>query len=228
MVGTIVNAIAIIIGGAIGSQLRHGIPERMKETLMQGMSLAVVVIGISMGLQTKDFLVVIVALVLGGVLGEALRIENGLTSLGHSLEARVKTEGGIARGFIAASLVYCVGAMAIMGALQDGLTGDHSTLFAKAMIDGISAVILASTLGIGVAFSSLPVFAWQGLIAATAHWVAPFLSAAVVTEMTAVGGLLLMAVGTNLLNMTKIRVGNLTPSIFVAGLIVIIRAALHF
>lgn len=228
MIGTIVNAIAIIVGGVVGTFLRHGIPERMKETLMQGISLAVVVIGISMGLQAKDFLVVIGALVLGGIVGEWLRIEDGLTSLGHSLEARIKTEGGVAKGFIAASLVYCVGAMAIMGALQDGLTSDHSTLFAKAMLDGISGIILASTLGVGVAFSALPVFAWQGLIALTAHWVGPYLSSAVVAEMTAVGGLLLIAVGTNLLNMTKIRVGNLTPSIFAAALIVTIRTALHF
>lgn len=228
MIGTIVNAIAIVIGGVVGTLLRHGIPERMKETLMQGISLAVAVIGISMGLQTKDFLVVIGALVLGGVVGEWLRIEDGLTSLGHSLEARVKTEGGVAKGFIAASLVYCVGAMAIMGALQDGLSGDHSTLFAKAMLDGISAIILASTLGVGVAFSSLPVFVWQGFISLTAHWIGPLLSTAVVGEMTAVGGLLLIGISTNMLNITKIRVGNLTPSIFAAALIVIVRTALHF
>lgn len=228
MIGTIVNAAAIIVGGLIGSLLRSGIPDRIKDTLMQGISLAVILIGIRMGLQTQDFLIVIGAIVLGGMAGELLRIEDGLTWLGHSLEARVKTEGGIAKGFIAASLVYCVGAMAIMGALQDGLTGDHSTLFAKAMLDGISAVILASTIGVGVAFSSLPVFAWQGLIAMTAHWIGPFLNAAVVTEMTAVGGLLLAAVGTNLLNLTKIRVGNLTPSIFAAAAIVLIKSALHF
>jgi uncharacterized membrane protein YqgA involved in biofilm formation len=228
MIGTIVNALAIIVGGIVGTLFRGGIPERMKETLMQGISLAVVIIGTSMALQAKDFLTVIGAMVIGGVVGEWLRIEDGLAALGHRLEQRIKTEGGLARGFIAASLVYCVGAMAIMGALQDGLTGDHATLFAKAMLDGISSVILASTLGIGVSFSALPVVAWQGLIALTATWIAPILSPDVVTAMTAVGGLLLMGVGTNLLNVTRIRVGNLTPAIFAAALIVIARAAFGF
>ncbi|GHU79742.1 membrane protein [Clostridia bacterium] len=221
MIGTIVNALAILAGGGLGLLLRGVSPERFRVTIMQGLALAVVLIGIQGALKTNDIMCVITSLVLGGLLGEALRIESRLESLGdaarrllshNSTDNTNNIDSSFTEGFLTASLVYCVGAMAIIGSLEDGLTGAHSTLFAKSALDGVSAIFFASTLGPGVLLSALPVFVYQGLISLLAHALSPLLTSTAMAEMSAVGGLLIVGIGLNLLNIVKIRVGNMLPA----------------
>ncbi|MCL6558277.1 MAG: DUF554 domain-containing protein [Firmicutes bacterium] len=217
MTGTIVNAAAIIFGAAFGLLFKRGIPERVSCTIMQGIGLAVILVGLSMALQTKQILVVILSLVLGGLTGEILNIEGGLDRLGKWLESKVGGgTGDVGRAFVTTSLIYCVGAMSIMGSIEDGLNKNPQILFTKSALDGISAVVFASTMGIGVAFSAFPVFIYQGSITLLAALIKDLLSPAAVSEMTAVGGLLIVGIGLNILNIKKIKVGNLLPSIFYA------------
>jgi uncharacterized membrane protein YqgA involved in biofilm formation len=165
MLGTIVNAIAIIIGGTAGVFLKKGIPEKYKDAIMQGIGLSVLIIGLSGALKTENILLLVFSTVVGIIIGEATKIEDKLENLGKWLENRFgDKEGGIVKGFVTASLVYSIGAMAVMGALESGLTGNHGILFTKSLLDGVTAIIFASTLGIGVVFSSAVIFVYQGLI----------------------------------------------------------------
>ena len=220
MLGTIVNAITVVIGGLLGALVRGSLPERTKETILNALGLAVVLIGFSMGIRTENLLVVLGSLVLGAALGEWLDIEAWLLRVGQSLEARfAKGDNRLAQAFVTTTLIYCVGAMAITGSLESGLTGNHATLYAKAMIDGISSVIFASTLGIGVAFSGISILLYQGSITLLASTVAPLLTPGAIREMTATGGVIIVAIGLNVLGIKKVRVGNLIPAVFFALLI---------
>ncbi|SHF02644.1 hypothetical protein SAMN02745218_01299 [Desulfofundulus australicus DSM 11792] len=221
MVGTFINVAAICTGALLGALFKKGIPQRVGDTVMQGLGLAVILVGAQMALQTRNPLIVIGSLALGGVAGAGLDIEGRLESLGRRIEARFgrSGEGGLAYAFVTTSLIFCVGAMAVMGSIEDGLTGNPRTLIAKAMLDGIAAVIFASTMGIGVFFSAIPVFIYQGSITLAARLVGAGLSPWVVSELTATGGLLIVAIGLNLLQVTRIKVGNLLPAIFIAAII---------
>ena len=216
MLGTIANALAIIVGGLIGLLFGKGIAEKYKQTILQGVALSVILIGWKSALATDQLLIVIISMVAGATIGEGLNIEGRLERLGQWLEARVSAGPGssLARGFVTASLVFCVGSMAIVGSLESGLTGNHQTLFAKSILDGVISIVFASTMGAGVLFSSAAVFFYQGLITLAAVFLKPLLAAATVAQMTAVGGLLIVAIGLNMLGMVKIRVGNLLPAIF--------------
>lgn len=216
MLGTIANALAIIVGGLIGLLFGKGIAEKYKQTILQGVALSVILIGWKSALAADQLLIVIISMVAGATIGEGLNIEGRLEWLGQWLEARVSAGPGssLARGFVTASLVFCVGSMAIVGSLESGLTGNHQTLFAKSILDGVISIVFASTLGAGVLFSSAAVFIYQGLITLAAVFLKPLLAAATVAQMTAVGGLLIVAIGLNMLGMVKIRVGNLLPAIF--------------
>ncbi|MDI3480841.1 MAG: uncharacterized protein PWQ97_496 [Tepidanaerobacteraceae bacterium] len=218
MLGTIVNAASIIIGAIMGNFLKGGFPENIKSTIMQGLSITVMLIGLSMALKSQNLLVVTLSIVIGAVLGEVLRIEHRLKQLGQSMERRFGNgDGDFTRAFVSASLLYCVGAMAIMGSLESGLTGNHTTLFIKSILDGVSAVVFSSSLGLGVAFSALPVFLYQGSITLAASYIKVFLTDTIIREMTATGGLLIFAIGINMLGIdVDIKVGNLLPAIFVA------------
>lgn len=216
MTGTLVNAMAIIMGGLIGVSLRKGIQPRYKTIIMQAISLTVVLIGIRSALNTSDLLAVIVCMALGSLLGEAMGIENRLEALGGRVEKRYgrASESGFAKGLVTASLVFCVGSMAIVGSLESGLTGNHETLFAKSLLDGITSVVFASTFGGGVIFSAVPVLVYQGAITLGASMLKPFLTADVIAQMSGVGGLLIAAIGINMLEVARIRIGNMLPSIF--------------
>lgn len=219
MLGTIVNTIAIIVGAALGKWVGGALKDEIQKVVMQAIGLGVILVGLTMAITTKNIMVVLVSLVLGGFIGELLAIELQLERMGQALERLVsngKSETNFVKGFVSASLLYCVGAMAIMGSLESGLTGQHTTLFAKSLLDGVSAVILASSLGWGVAFSALSVFVYQGSITMMAGWLATFLTESVVTEMTSVGGLLIFAIGLDLLGIKKFKIGNLLPAVFVA------------
>jgi uncharacterized membrane protein YqgA involved in biofilm formation len=215
VLGTVVNAIAIVAGSLIGLLFRGGIPQAYNQTVMQAIGLAVILIGFKGALKGENFLLIILSLAIGAVLGEGLKIEAHLERLGQWLQRRFAVAGdGIARGFVTASLLFCVGSMAIVGALESGLSGDHQTLFAKSVLDGITAIIFASTLGIGVIFSAAAVFLYQGLITLTASSMREFLVPETIRQMTAVGGLLIIAIGINILEIKRIRVGNMLPAIF--------------
>lgn len=218
MVGTLINTVAILVGTALGLLLRKGIPERLRETVVQGQGLCVILIGLSGALKTGDTLCVIICMVAGALIGAAINIEKRLNDLGAFLERKVTRgqgeTGSVAKGFVSASLLFCVGAMAIVGAMDSGLRGDHSTLIAKSALDGISAIFFASSLGIGVGLSAFAVLIYQGAIALLAMWIEPLLTETVITEMSAVGGLLIAGIGLNMIYDKHIPVGNLLPAIF--------------
>lgn len=229
--GTIVNTAAIIAGGLLGCMLPR-VSDGVRRTVIQGLGLALIVLGVTMALETANILIMITSLVSGGLLGEWIKIEDRLLRLGAWLERTVqrytkasegKGKGSIAEGFVTATLVYVIGAMAILGALDGGLRNDHTILYTKSMLDGVSAVIFASALGIGVIFSSIPVFLYQGSIALAASFIYMFVTEAQmlgwIAEVTAVGGVLIIGIGLNILEIKKINVANLLPSLLIAVMI---------
>lgn len=218
MLGIWVNFAVVVIGGLIGCLLRGGINEKYQKTINNGLGLCVVCIGMSGALGTKDMLVVIISIAIGAVLGEWMRIEDGLDRLGDWAQKRfAKGDSGFATGFVNATLLFCVGAMAVVGSLEAGLQNKADTLLAKSALDGVSAVIFASTFGPGVIFSAIPLTLYQGGIAALSGVLAPFLTDPLINEMSAVGSVLIIAIGLNMMNLPKerIRVGNLLPAIFI-------------
>jgi len=229
--GTIVNTVAIIVGALLGSRLTR-ISDGVKNTIMQGIGIAVCILGIMMALKTEQFIIVLASLVIGGILGEWLHIDKGLDNIGKWLESRFGQKGNknLATGFVTATLVYCIGAMTILGALDSGLRGNHDILYTKSILDGFTSIIFASTLGIGVIFSAIPVFFYQGLIALGATFITLFVSDqllnAIIVEVTAVGGILIVGIGLNILEIKKINVANLLPSLFVAAFAVWILSKL--
>jgi uncharacterized protein len=232
LLGTIVNGICIIIGTLLGVFL-HRIPENMKGTVMKAIGLTVVVLGLQMGLKSENFLIVIISLALGAAWGEWMNLEDKLNALGAWLEKKLgsKKETSISQGFVTATLIFVIGAMAVIGALDSGIRGDHDVLYTKSIIDGFTSLILTTTLGIGVMFSAVPVMLYQGLIALFAtqihQWVPQELMDAYIVEMTATGGIMIFAIGLNLIGITKIRVANLLPGILVVAMVVGIIHAYH-
>ena len=217
MLGTIVNCITVIIGSLLGVLCKKGISERFNTVIMQGLALCVLYIGISGVLGGQNVLVAIISMAIGAVLGEALNLDARLESLGKRLEKTAcgkSGDGSIAKGFVAASLLFCVGAMSIVGSIQGGLTGDHRTIFAKSLIDGIAAIVLASTMGFGVIFSALFILVYQGGIALCAGFIQPLLNDWIIAEMSCVGSLLIVGLAFNMLGITKLKVMNFVPAVF--------------
>ncbi|MDH3328047.1 MAG: DUF554 domain-containing protein [Desulfobulbaceae bacterium] len=218
MLGTIANALAIIAGSLLGFFFSKGIPDNYKEIILSAVGLSVILIGIKSALVSDSLMVVIFSVILGALLGEGMKIEKRLERFGTLLErmvaARSSDSSSFARGFVTSSLVFCVGSMAIVGSLESGLTGSHQTLFAKSVLDGVTSIIFASAMGVGVMFSSVAVFLYQGVITLTAVFMKDFLVPETIAQMTSVGGLLIVAIGLNMLKITIIRVGNLIPAIF--------------
>ncbi len=216
LVGTLVNIATIVVGCTIGVLLKKGLPERITKALMVAVGLAVVYIGIDGSLSGDNMLVTVLSLVIGTVIGELLDIDGRLNRLGEKIQskfAKGANDSTVAQAFVSASLLFCVGAMAIVGSLQSGINGDHTTLFVKSILDGISSIVFAATLGVGAILSIVPLFLYQGSIALLAQFVEPYLTDAVIAEMTCVGSLLILALAFNLLNITKIKVANLLPAI---------------
>jgi uncharacterized membrane protein YqgA involved in biofilm formation len=224
LLGTIVNALAIILGTLLGKFLTR-IPETVKVTVMQAIGLSVILLGVQMGLQSENFVLVIFSLVLGGILGELMDFDGKLNALGRWLEIKVGAgHGSIAEGFVTATLIFVIGAMGILGSLDSGIRNDHRVLFTKSLLDGFMSLLLTTTLGIGVLFSSVPVFLYQGAIALGATQIERFvpeqLMNQLITEMTATGGVMIMAIGINLLEIKMIRVANLLPGIVVVIILI--------
>lgn len=218
LIGSLVNGVTIVIGSLIGLMWRN-IPSNIKSTVLHAISLAVVIIGTGMALKSNQILIVIFSLAFGAVLGEYWDIEGKLNRLGTWIETKMgaASQGTITKGFVTATLVYCIGAMSIVGAIDSGLRQDHQILYTKSMLDGFTAIIFSSTLGIGVLLSFIPVVIYQGTITLFAIMITKYISTlllnSIIAELTATGGILIMAIGLNLLEVTKIKIGNLLPSI---------------
>lgn len=227
MTGTIINIIAVLAGGTIGLLFGSRIPERFKSTIIAGMGLFTVVMGVQMFLKSENQLIVLGAMLLGTIVGEWLAIEDRLQDFGLRLEKRFSSdsENGagsrFVRGFMVSSLLFCIGPMAILGSIQDGLTGDYNLLAVKSTLDGFASVAFASTLGVGVMFSSIIILIYQGGISLLAGALSAIISDPMMNEMTATGGVILAGLGiSNLLEIKKIRVGNFLPALVIAPLIV--------
>jgi uncharacterized membrane protein YqgA involved in biofilm formation len=224
LLGTIVNGIAIIAGTFLG-KVMHRIPEKVKTLVLQSIGLAVVILGVQMGIKSEQFLIVILSLLFGSIIGEYMDLDGKLNRLGFWIERRMgSTDGGIAKGFVTATLIFAIGAMAIIGALDSGLRGDHQVLFTKSLLDGFTSIVLATTLGVGVLFSAFPVMIYQGTIALFAtqieRWIPDQIMDAFIIEMTSAGGIMILAIGLNMLEITKIRVANMLPAILVVAILV--------
>ena len=230
LLGTLVNGLLIIIGVMIGKLLNR-IPESMRTTVMYAIGLSVIVLGLQMGLKSENFLIVIISLVMGAVFGELMQLEEKLNQLGLWLERKMGSvgstgKGSIAEGFVTATLIFVIGAMAIIGALDSGIRGDHDVLYTKGLIDGFTSIILTTTLGVGVIFSAITVMLFQVIIALFATQINTFIPQVLmdqfIVEMTATGGVMIFAIGLNLTGLVKIKVANLLPAIVVTGMIVTI------
>lgn len=229
--GTIINVGAVLVGTTLGSLAGAKLPEQARQTVLHGLGALTVVIGISMALQSKNLLIVMGAVLLGIVAGELLKIEHRLSRLGDRIQARLARHSGsstISVGFVTASLLFCIGPMAVIGAVNDGLRGDISLLAMKSVLDGFSSLALSSALGWGVGLSALSVLVYQGSITAAAGVVQQVMSDAMITELTATGGVLVLALGVRLLELKDIRVGNMLPALVFAPLIVAIVHALGY
>lgn len=219
LLGTIVNVAAIIAGSLLGLVIGKRVRERYKISLMQALGLSVIFVGLKSALSCDAVFLVIVSMAIGTLLGEWLNIEKKLEDTGQWVHAKLsRANGHFTEGFVTASLLYCVGSMAVVGSLESGLSNMHQTLYAKSMLDGTTAVLFASALGIGVAFSAIPVFLYQSAIVLSAALLRPYLTPEVITQMSGVGGLLIIAIGISILEIKKLRLGNMLPAIFMPPL----------
>ncbi len=241
--GTLINVVTVLLGGALGLLLGTRLPQRVRETIMHAIGLLTLVLGVKLALETSNVLIVLGSLLLGGIAGELLGIEERLDRLGRWFELRTTaraSEVGLeetsrprghassrfSRAFLTASLLFCVGPMTILGSIQDGLRSDYALLAIKATLDGFSALAFASTLGPGVMLSAGTVLLYQGALTAAAGWASRVLSDPMIAEMTATGGALMLGLGLGLLEVKRIRVGNLLPALLLAPLLVALVTAL--
>ncbi len=216
MTGVLVNFAAIFFGGSLGIIFKKFIKETYAEGIMTGVGLCVMIIGISSALEHENLLLMVFSIVLGTLIGEILKIEDRLNKIGDFMGRKLERRGDssdFSVGFVTTSLIYCVGAMAILGSLEAGLTGDNSTLYAKSILDGITAILFASTLGIGVLFSSVSVFVYQAILVLASQALKPIFTDIMITELSAVGGIMILAIGINILGIKKIKIGNMLPAL---------------
>lgn len=232
--GTLINGAFIIIGSTLGLFFTK-IPEKYKETVMQGIGLAVILIGLQMAFTTESILIVLISLLSGALIGEFLNIEEWLNRLGMWIGSKFTTKTNsntVSQAFVTATLMYTIGAMAVIGALDSGVRGDHEVLITKAILDGFTSLVLTTTLGYGVILSFIPVVLYQGTIALLAtqieNWIPKEILNGLITELTAVGGLLIVAIGLNVLKLMNIRIGNLLPSIVTVVFVYYISILISF
>jgi uncharacterized membrane protein YqgA involved in biofilm formation len=235
MTGTLINVIAILVGGTVGMQLGDRLPPRLQETVMNGLGLMCLVLGLSMALQSQNLLIVMGSVLLGGIVGEWWRIEDGLAAVGRWLEDRFGRPEDAAHGrsimraFVTTSLLFCVGPLAVVGAILDGLTGNFQPLAIKSTLDGFASLAFGASLGPGVLFSAVPIFIYQGSLSLAARLFGASLSGVTadtpaVVELSATGGVLIVAIGLVILDLKQIRVGNFLPALLIAPLTVILLA----
>ena len=213
LTGVLINAAAVVAGGVLGTLGGRFMPEKMKQTVLAATGLVSIGIGISGAIGSSNQLIPILSLVIGSVIGELLRIEDGVTRAGDWLQKRFGKSGSITEGFVTGSLVFAVGAMAVMGALESGLKNDHTILMTKSVIDMAGSVAFAGSLGIGVAFSALSILVLEGTVTLLASLLTGVLTDAVITEISVTGSLIIIGVGLNVLGLTKLRIMNMTPAL---------------
>ncbi len=221
MIGTLINTATVLVGSAAGVAAGHRLPERMRETVMKGIGLMTLVIGMQMALKTGNVLIVLGSVLVGGVLGTLLRLQDGLDALGGFLQRRFGSagDGRFSEAFVTASLVFCVGPMTVMGAIQDGLTGDYHLLAVKSTLDGFTSLAFAASLGPGVIASTGTVLVFQGGLTLFASQLRSALTPPMVQEMTAAGGVMILGIGFNLLRLDRIRVADFLPALVTAPII---------
>ena len=221
MTGTLINVGAILIGTAIGSLAGSRLPSRMRRIVLYGIGLVVILLGFQMAVRTQNILVVLGAVLIGGIIGESLRIEDRLEQLGQFFQARFSkgSEQSIAEGFVTASLVFCVGPMAVLGSISDGLSGDYSLLSVKAVMDGFASIAFGASMGWGVGLSAISILVYQGGLTLVAGILPGALNDAMITEMTATGGLIIIGIGIKLLDLKDLPLANFVPAIAVAPMI---------
>ena len=212
------NTAVVLVGSCIGLLFRKGLPERFGQVIMKGLGLCVMYIGVKGALKGENEIIAILSIAVGAVIGELLRLDERLEKLGGWIERKCKKreddKTSVTEGFVSASLLFCVGAMTILGSLESGISGDHSTLFLKSILDFTCSIIYASTLGYGVIFSAATVLVIQGSITLLAGWIAPVLTETVILEMSCVGSILIIGLALNMLGITKLKTMNYVPAIF--------------
>ena len=219
MTGTFVNTGAVVAGSLLGVMIGKRLPDRIKTIVMQALGLSVILIGLQMALSGTRPLLVIGSILLGALTGELMDIEGRIAAIGEWLKRRFRSESStFVQGLVTASVLYCTGAMVIVGSIRDGTVGDPSILYIKSLLDGVASIAFASSLGVGVAFSALSVFAIQGAITLLASKLAFLQGPGVIEAVTATGGLLILGIGINILEIKQIRVGNLVPALVYAAL----------
>lgn len=231
MTGTFVNVVAIIVGSVFGLLFGAKIPERSRQTIMIGLGLITLAYGISMFLNTTNTILVVISILIGGLLGEWMKLEDRIHSIGKALESRVlsrkTTDKDLGRGFLVATLLFCVGPMALLGSIQDGLTGDYNLLGIKAIMDGFAAMAFATTLGAGVILSAFSVLIYQGGISLLASQFQSVITTTMMNEMVAVGGIILMALSFgSLLEIKPVRAASLLPALVIAPLMIAVMDTL--
>lgn len=218
--GSVVNVAAIVAGGAAGLLMGSRMPERVRAAVFTGLGLCVLVIGMQMALGTNNPLVMVFSVVLGCITGELLRLEDGLAKLGDALKARFGSgDARFTEGFVTASVLFCIGSMAILGSFDEGLRGDHTILFTKSILDGFASVAFAAAMGLGVLFSALPVFLYQAGLTELATVLQPWLTDAMMAELTATGGVLILGIGVSILELRRIPLTNFLPALLYAPLL---------
>jgi uncharacterized membrane protein YqgA involved in biofilm formation len=222
MTGTLINTATVVVGSTLGVLLRSRFPDRVRHMVMWGVGLISLIIGLQMSLSTRNILIVLGSLLTGGIIGELIRLHEGLNRLGEMVQAKLTAEkdSTFSRGFVTASLLFCVGPMTILGSIQDGLSGDYTLLATKSILDGFGSLALAASMGWGVLFAALTVLVYQGGLTLGAGLVKALLTEPMVAEMTATGGTLILAIGLNLFDLTPIRVANFLPALIVAPVLV--------
>jgi uncharacterized membrane protein YqgA involved in biofilm formation len=226
MLGPIVNGIVIVICALAGKFFVKGLSGRFEEIIKKAIGLSILYIGIAGAMDNKRIMLLIISMVAGSIIGEWINIHKAMNQFGLWAEKKFGFgEGNFAKGFVTSSILFCTGSMAIVGAMQSGLAGNHEMLYAKSILDGVIAIIFASTMGIGVAFSALPVFLYEGAIALGAGYIKDWLTPEIITEMSAVGSLLIAALGFNFLEVKEIKVANMIPAIFLPWLFIAIETA---
>jgi len=225
MKGTLVNTTTVIIGSLIGLAIGSRFTEKIKTIVLQALGLCTLLIGMKMAFKTDNILLVIGSLALGGIVGELLKIEDGLEKIGEMIKSKVKSESGtFVLGFVTASLVFCVGPMTIVGSIQDGISGNADTLYAKSLLDGFASIAFASSLGVGVFFSFLTVLIFQGALTILGSQLTFLVEPGILNELTATGGLMILGIGFYLLDIKRIKVGNFLPAlVFVVILALIFK-----
>ena len=227
MVGTLINVVTVIVGGSLGALLGERLPTQVRHVVMQGVGLVTLVVGMDMALGTQNILLVLGSVLIGGILGEWWRLEERLDGAGQWLEAKAArfpllTRGQFTKGFVTASLVFCVGPMAVLGSIQDGLVGNYELLAIKSVMDGFASLAFAASMGMGVTFAAVTVLLYQGTLTLGAGMFQNVLTDPMVTEMTAAGGVIILGIGLLLLEIKKVKVASFLPALAVAPLLLVL------